>query len=174
MFDSWFITLIPGQNSSSCGRSGQFVFVLHSVFSSCYRLLDETCSQCECLRPRVQAIFSVPAASFSLSLCRSGSFLSRSIFLCACTCSFSGSTSIFLGPVFFSRGPRFSLLQNFFRCRWSQRLGHSSAAHFSSSSPTNFLSLSRALSTADLAARFARRPLFFGFLGLRQFSCAGN
>jgi hypothetical protein len=64
--------------------------------------------------------------------------------------------------------------ENFFRCRWSQRLEHSSAVYFSSSSPTNFLSLSCALSAADLASRFARRPLFFGFLGLGQFTCAGN
>jgi hypothetical protein len=64
--------------------------------------------------------------------------------------------------------------ENFFRCHWSQRLERSSAAHFSSSSPTNFLSLPCALSATDLAARYARRPLFFGFLGLGQFSCAGN
>jgi hypothetical protein len=53
--------------------------------------------------------------------------------------------------------------ENFFHCRWSQRLERSSTARFSSSSPTNFLSLPRAISAADLAARFARRPLFFRF-----------
>jgi hypothetical protein len=64
--------------------------------------------------------------------------------------------------------------ENFFHCHWSQCLERSSAACFSSSSPTNFLSLPCALSAADLAARFARRPLFFGFLGLGQFSCADD
>jgi hypothetical protein len=57
--------------------------------------------------------------------------------------------------------------ENFFRCCWSQRLERSSATHFSSSSPTNFLSLPRALSAADLAARFASRPLFFVWVSSR-------
>jgi hypothetical protein len=72
------------------------------------------------------------------------------------------------------RAPIRFAAENFFRCPWSQHLERSSVARFSSSSPTNFLSLPCALSAADLAAQFARLSLFFGFLGFDQFSCAGN
>jgi hypothetical protein len=149
------------------------VYVLHPVFGSCCRFLDETCSQCGCLRPRVQAIFLVPAASFLLSLCRSGSFLSQEFFfvhLLIFWFCVNFSWAGFLLP----RAPIRFAAENFFRCPWSQHLERSSVARFSSSSPTNLLSLPWALSAADLAAQFARLSLFFGFLGFNQFSCVGN